>query len=133
MSAQPSLANHTLEAFRAQAGIKDTATQVCVYDGSFIVETKSGKTYEARFLNNGVPVAQFLSNDTGQFLNHEEARDLIAMIRQLVPAHDYRGVLKRLESNLPSLRVGETPIMGYQKPQPTAGNAKNWTWALNNE
>lgn len=115
MTSTSSLANHTLEAFRAQAGIKDEAIQLTVYNDSFLLLTRSGKYYEIQFRRGNVDIAIFKALDTGRLQNYEEAKDLIAMLRKLLPDGEYRHTLTRLEKNLPSIRLGETPILTYDK------------------
>lgn len=136
-----SLSLSTVEAHAARAGIPDKNGAIEVRKDRFVVTTGSGE-YTAKFSMLGQDVEQFTSETLGRHLTREEASDLIVMIKSSLPIFErveFNDVLTRLENNLPNLGFAKsTPLMGAEPaatsvPARTERNARNWTWALNNE
>lgn len=136
-----SLKNSTLQAFAANAGIKDKSATISIIDGEgFSIETGEEhyiltftKTREedGHTISTPVELFEFVSRD--RMMTREEARDAISIIRENISNADqqkYADILDRLDANLPSLGFQQsTPLYEY-KPAKTR-NAKTWTWSLN--
>ena len=139
-----SLANSSVEAHAARAGIPDKNGALEVQDDRFVVTTGSGE-YTAKFTMLGQDVEQFTSSTLGRHLTREEAADLMVMIQNALPLFErveLHAVLTRLENNLPNLGFAkDTPLMGTAPARELAAtataraqrNALVWRWALNLE
>lgn len=132
-----SLADSTREAFAARAGLECKSGSVIATNGCFYVTTADGGQYRAYFQRNNVPVEYFDSPTLERALTREEARDLLTIIKTCAPRDIIRthgDTITRLEQNLPALGFDTpTPLMTAAAPRTGAGNAKLWTWRLNNE